>query len=740
MRSDGIRFISEASVFQNVKIESGASLPSTNTSIGRLFYVTEGTPGLHLYNGVSWIPVGTNGAQLLSGAGAPSAPTGSNGDFYIDTSVWQIYGPKTGGAWGSGTSLIGAAGAAGTNGADGVDGRTVLNGSGAPSFALGEDGDFYIDSETLDFFGPKTDGDWGAAVPLSATAVLQISASTLTLTRDHWNRVLQFTFPGVVTVTMPAGLGSRFTTTFMFDGSETTLQLVESGTIINGPTLTIRTGFGVIQPTSTAEVYNLLGVPSGQDNLSAATVPTSAQDITQGYGPSSLYIVNNVLPPRVFLCTDAAPGAAVWVELTGTGGLDEEATRDLVGTMFVEAGGTYNTGTQQVDFPAGLGPFVFITGNTTQGETLTANLGNGLNSDTFQWLRNSSNIESATSQTYITVLDDVDQPISVRVGTSALSFTSAPVTIVTANTAPVFTLQPSNQSVEEGTTAAFTVAALGVPAPTYQWEISTDSGASWGNVVGGTGDTSTTYTTSILTLADTGNQYRCVATNSEGSVNSNAATLTVTEASVSAAAEFVQTAAITEVFNTTESITPGTAFTSGNDILVLVEFDATDKTWEVVDNATPSNTYTEIAGNVFPGWPSFRIFRATNVTNIPTTVTFNILSGGSTGIAMAVIEVANLGTLDDIVIVPDGGHTGGTWTFDYEALSDGSFLVGMLKSYSDVSKTGNNGLVVLTYDGVPAAYSNYFYKEVPTAGIQADTLTNSAGIPGMSMFLCFGPA
>jgi hypothetical protein len=33
-----------------------------------------------------------------------------NGDFYIDTSAWTIYGPKTGAGWGVGTSLVGPAG------------------------------------------------------------------------------------------------------------------------------------------------------------------------------------------------------------------------------------------------------------------------------------------------------------------------------------------------------------------------------------------------------------------------------------------------------------------------------------------------------------------------------------------------------------------------------------------------------------------------------------------------------
>ena len=48
---------------------------------------------------------GADGNGVLSGSGSPSAMIGADGDFYLDTSTYQIYGPKTGGAWGSGTSL-----------------------------------------------------------------------------------------------------------------------------------------------------------------------------------------------------------------------------------------------------------------------------------------------------------------------------------------------------------------------------------------------------------------------------------------------------------------------------------------------------------------------------------------------------------------------------------------------------------------------------------------------------------
>lgn len=62
---------------------------------------------------------GTDGNTVLNGAVAPTTE-GVDGDFYINTAVWDIYGPKSAGVWGSGVSLVGPAGANGADGADGV--------------------------------------------------------------------------------------------------------------------------------------------------------------------------------------------------------------------------------------------------------------------------------------------------------------------------------------------------------------------------------------------------------------------------------------------------------------------------------------------------------------------------------------------------------------------------------------------------------------------------------------------
>jgi autotransporter-associated beta strand protein len=91
------------------------------------------------------------------------------------------------------------------------------------------------------------------------------------------------------------------------------------------------------------------------------------------------------------------------------------------------------------------------------------------------------------------------------------------------------TTDPVNNNVALGQTAGFSVTAGGA-APTYQWQLSTDSGANWNNVSTGTGGTTANYTTAATTAPDNGNQYRCIVNVAcdSSSATSAVATLNIT--------------------------------------------------------------------------------------------------------------------------------------------------------------------------------------------------------------------
>lgn len=94
----------------------------------------------------------------------------------------------------------------------------------------------------------------------------------------------------------------------------------------------------------------------------------------------------------------------------------------------------------------------------------------------------------------------------------------------TLKIAPTITTQPQDVEVKENETAAFAVKVTGTEPLSYRWQQSTDSGRSWTDIGGAT---DATYITVATTTNMNGTQYRCVVSNSAGSVTSNVATLTV---------------------------------------------------------------------------------------------------------------------------------------------------------------------------------------------------------------------
>lgn len=124
---------------------------------------------------------------------------------------------------------------------------------------------------------------------------------------------------------------------------------------------------------------------------------------------------------------------------------------------------------------------------------------------------------------------------------SAGTATSAAAALTVQPAPPVVTSAPVTQSVDAGGAATFTVAATGDPAPTFQWQTSTDN-LTWTDVAGATG---TSFTLDDVTAAQNGLWVRVYIANAGGVVASDGVRLVVVPAASSGAAVIVSTMPVT---------------------------------------------------------------------------------------------------------------------------------------------------------------------------------------------------
>ena len=233
---------------------------------------------------------------------------------------------------------------------------------------------------------------------------------------------------------------------------------------------------------------------------SGANIPM-AQNAATGTNVPGATSVSYTTPAA----TLADNGSEFRVEVTNSGGTIASATA----TLTVDTTPGFTTQPANVTVTAGQ-PATF-----TVVATGTAPLN-------YQWQKGTTNIAGATSASYTiatTAVTDNGSTFRVIVTNAVGNATSNSATL-NVNSAPVITVQPSDQTAIAGQTATFTVTASGNPAPTYQWQNAANSA----NIPGAT---SANYTTPATMLADNGSTFQVVVTNAVGSEASRAAKLTV---------------------------------------------------------------------------------------------------------------------------------------------------------------------------------------------------------------------
>jgi len=164
-----------------------------------------------------------------------------------------------------------------------------------------------------------------------------------------------------------------------------------------------------------------------------------------------------------------------------------------------------NTATDP-DIPANTLTFALVS--APSGVLLETNTG------VLTWTPNASQVGTNTITVSVTDYD----PSAVN--SQHLSVTNT-FTVIVHVAAPTWTLQPSNQVASAGQGFYFTAQATGYPAPTYQWQFSTN-GSTWVNISGATG---TSFLLNSSGLTNIG-YYQVVASNSQGTNISTSVSLT----------------------------------------------------------------------------------------------------------------------------------------------------------------------------------------------------------------------
>jgi hypothetical protein len=65
-------------------------------------------------------PAGEDGSMMYSGQGAPGSDIGDNGDYYLNTNTGEMFGPKDKNGWGNPIMVL-----MGDDGQDGEDGSQI---------------------------------------------------------------------------------------------------------------------------------------------------------------------------------------------------------------------------------------------------------------------------------------------------------------------------------------------------------------------------------------------------------------------------------------------------------------------------------------------------------------------------------------------------------------------------------------------------------------------------------------
>ena len=495
-----------------------------------------------------------NGGTITTNGGANSAgigggASGSGGTITINGGAIDATG-DTGGA-GIGGGLNGSGGVITINGGS-VTATGGTNGAGIGGGYSGEDGGtITINGGEIKAKG-GTDGAGIGGGNVGAGGVIEINSGKITATGNDGGA-------GIGDGSMASG------STITINGGEITANVVGEGSYFPGPgigngtnaaatgaTTVIRILGGTVSATGEdCESYGSAGIGSGI-NARGCEIVISGGTVTATGGKGADGIGNDSQEKSSATFSTGEAGNAVIYATAGEGGeaivgLNSSTGWNAIVFVKGENGSEANSGTvygdvslandltikdkQSLEIPDGTslkipenvtleiesGGMLTIDGELVVYGELKGYSGSNVHQAAEEWTNNETKHWHACAFSGCSTHQFDKAEHDLENGTCSICGYVQPVSITT---------QPEAQTVTEGQSAAFSVAATGGGTLSFQWLQSTDNGSNWTNIDGAT---QVTYTIENTTLAMSGTKYQCVVSNESGSVTSTAVTLTVKE-------------------------------------------------------------------------------------------------------------------------------------------------------------------------------------------------------------------
>ena len=301
---------------------------------------------------------------------------------------------------------------------------------------------------------------------------------------------------------------------------------------------------------------------------------------------------------------------------------------------------------------------------------------------------------------------------------------------------PEITVSPVNQTMEEGSPAAFSFTASAGEGEqlTYQWQQkTTDSGSEWMDI---SDATNATYTTGQTTMAMSGYQYRCVVTANGVSVISAPATLTVNAAATTITTQ-PGNVTVTEGETATFSVTA-----TGSNLTYQWQQSTDGSAWANISGAT-GISYTTQATTMDMNGYQYRCVVTGNggsVTSDAATLTVTAATVPVTGVTLnktsTSLYVGDTETLTPTITPDNATNKNLTWSSDTPSVAsvNNGVVTAVAPGTATITATTVDGgftatCTVTVRPDIPPANPNYRITVEATQGgaVTADPTAAKAG-------------